>query len=882
MARAFKRPRLWLTLLAAGAAPAAAQHAPLPHDTGAVGLGLALRRLPVSARVLYVTAHPDDENNGTLVALSRGRGVATALLTLTRGEGGQNAIGAELFEALGVLRTQELAAVHAYDGVRQYFGQAFEFGFSVSLEETLARWGREATLGDVVRAVRDFRPDVMLTMSLEAPGHQHHTASAQLAREAFRAAADPSRFPEQLQRGLRPWQARKLYQGGTGGGDPSAAGAAVLLALGRYDPLLGMSWAEFGSLARSFHRSQSARQLRLAPGERGEARYLLVDAEPAVVGAELDLFDGIDTSLTGLARLVPGEAPALVGRGLRAVQDCAERAQAALDPARPESVLPDLRDGLGLLHELRDSLPRVPLTNEAQLELQDRLAESVAEFERAVALAHGLAFEVTSDDGEVTRSQPFRLVSSVWNHGGAPLRVQEVALGLPEGWTSRRVSGDARELAPGSGLELVHEVVVGPRAALSRPYWSRRPASDRYEVQDPNLRGLPWSPPAVSATLRYTSAGVAASWQQPAVVRYPGRWVGGEKRKTVTVVPDLSLRLSPAFALFPSAGRRPATREFRVSVLHNRRSASDASVSLVVPAGWRVAPAAARLRLGAEAEDAGVRFAVTPPAAASGAFSIRAEAVSEGQAFGEGYQVVAYDHVEPRHFYAEAASVARVLDLRVAPKAQIGYVMGTGDEVPLAIAQLGLPVSLLSADDLAFADLTRYSAIVLGVRAYQARPDLRAAHQRLMGYVSDGGHLIVQYHQSAEFNGPGEGWSPHAPFPARVGSGRVTDENAPVEVLAPEAPVFRTPNRITQEDWEGWVQERGLQLLEASDARYLELVAAADPFPANPGSQRGLLVEAKLGKGTWTYVGLGLFRQLPAGTPGAYRLLANLLSRPRS
>jgi LmbE family N-acetylglucosaminyl deacetylase len=694
MARAFKRPWLWLAVLAAGAAPAAAQHAPLPHETGAVGLGLALRRLPVAARVLYVTAHPDDENNGTLVALSRGRGVATALLTLTRGEGGQNAVGSELFEALGVLRTQELAAVHAYDGVRQYFGQAFEFGFSVSLEETLTRWGREATLGDVVRGIRDFRPDVMLSMSLEAPGHQHHTASAQLAREAFRAAADPSRFPEQLERGLRPWQARKLYQGGTGGGDPSAAGIAVVMALGRYDPLLGMSWAEFGSLARSLHRSQSARQLRLAPGERGEARYLLVDAEPAVVGAELDIFDGIDTSLTGLARLVPGEAPALVGRGLRAVQDCAERAQAALDPARPESVLPDLRDGLGLLHELRESLPRAPLTNEAQLELEDRLAESESEFERAVALAHGLAFEVTSDDGDVTRGQTFRLVSSVWNHGGAPLRVQEIALGLPEGWTSRRVSGDARELAPGAGLEQVHEVVVGPRAALSRPYWRRQPGSDRYEVPDPAQRGLPWSPPAVTATLRYTSAGVAASWQQPAVVRYPGRWVGGEKRKTVTVVPELSLRLSPAFALFP-AGRRPATREFRVTVLHNRKSASEASVSLAVPAGWRVVPSAAPLRLVAEAEDAGLRFAVTPPAATAGTFSIRAEAVSEGQSFDEGYQVVAYDHVEPRHFYADAASVARVLDVRVAPKAQIGYVMGTGDEVSSELGLVGIEFWLL-------------------------------------------------------------------------------------------------------------------------------------------------------------------------------------------
>lgn len=882
MASAFKRAPSWLAVLVAGASTAAGQQVPLPHETGAAGLGLALRGLPVAVRVLYVTAHPDDENNAALVALARGRGVSTALLTLTRGEGGQNAIGPELFEALGVLRTEELAAVHRYDGARQYFGRAFEFGFSVSLDETLARWGRAATLGDVVRVVRAFRPDVMLTLSLEAPGHQHHTAAAQLAREAFRAAADPRRFSEQLDEGLRPWQARKLYQGGTGGGDPAQAGAAVLLSLAGYDPLLGMSWAEFGSLARSFHRSQSARQLRLSPGELGAARFQLVDAEPAVGGLEDDLFAGIDTSLTGLARLVPAEAHAVVERGLRAVQASAERAQDELDVRRTEGVLPALRDGLGRLRALRDSVARAGLTAEARLELDDRLAETEAEFESALPLAHGLAFQLTSDDGDVARGQAFQLTALVWNQGNAPLRVDEIRLGLPEGWTSRRVSGTTSELAPGRGLKVVHEVVVGTEARLSRPYWRRVPGVDRYEVDNASERGLPWSPPAVTATLRYTSEGIASSWQQPAVFRYPGRWVGGEKRKTLNVVPDLSVRLSPAVSIFPAAGGRPATREFRVTLLHNRKNPSAARVSLAAPSGWRVVPPAASLRLGAEGDEVTARFEVTPPAGLSpGAFAVRAEALSEGRAFGEGYQVIAYDHIEERHFYAEAASVARLLEVRVAPRARIGYVMGTGDAVPAAIAQLGLPVTLLSADDLAFGDVEQYSTIVLGVRAYQARPDLRASHQRLMGYVAEGGHLVVQYHQGPEFNAAGDGPSPYAPFPARVGSGRLTDETAPVQVLQPESPVLRTPNRITEDDWKGWAQDRATQLLEARDARYVELISAADPFPANPGLQKGLLVEAKLGKGTWTYVGLVLFRQLPAGTPGAYRLLANLLSRPR-
>jgi LmbE family N-acetylglucosaminyl deacetylase len=882
MPRGFKRTLCTLAWLAAGASPAAAQYLPLPHQAGAPGLGLALRRLPVAARALYVTAHPDDEHNGVLVALSHGRGVATALLTLTRGEGGQNAIGPELFEALGVLRTQELAAVHRYDGVRQYFSQAFEFGFSVSLEETLARWGHEATLGDVVRVVRAFRPDVMLTLPLEAPGHQHHTAAAQLALEAFRAAADPARFPEQLAEGLRPWQARKLYQGGTGtGGGARLAGRAVPLALGARDPLLGASWMEFGSLARSFHKSQATRQLRSDPGEFDLAGYRLVDAEPAASASESDIFDGIDTSLAGLARFAPDAARVRLAQGLAEVQASAQRAQAQLDWRKPENVVPELREGLARLRGLRAGLSGLGLSSEARLELDERLAPVEMAFMQALALAHGLTFRVTSDDGEVTPGQSFRVTALAWNQGGAPLVVEGVSLALPEGWTSRLVSGGAGELAAGQGLEQVHEVTVAPGARLSRPYWHRPAGADRYELENPSERGLPWSAPPARGRLRFSSGGVAASWDEPAVFRYPGRWVGGEKQKTVDVVPELSVRLTPDLLVFPT-GAVPASRELRVTLLNNRKRASEVDVSLVVPEGWQVVPRQAPLRLTAEGEEGGLRFAVTPPAGlAPGAFAVRAEAESEGRAFREGYRMVAYDHIEERPFYAGASSQARVLDVRMAPAARVGYVTGTGDEVPAAIEQLGVPVALLSGDDLAFGDLGGYSTIVLGVRAYQARADLRASHQRLMAYASGGGHLLVQYHQAAEFNPTGDGPSPYAPFPARVGTGRVTDETAPVRILDPESAVFRTPNRITEEDWKGWVQERGLQFLEARDARYRELLSSADPFPANSGSRKGLLVEARLGKGTWTYVGLALFRQLAAGTPGAYRLLANLLSRPR-
>jgi LmbE family N-acetylglucosaminyl deacetylase len=870
----------WVGLVAAGLAlawPAEGQYAPLPHDRGVSGLGLALRRLAVTARVLYVTAHPDDEHNPMLVTLSRGRGVTTALLTLTRGDGGQNAIGTELDEALAVLRTEELAAVHRYDGARQYFGQAAEFGFSLSLDETLARWGAEATLGDVVRVVRAFRPDVVLCMPLAASGHQHHVASARLAREAFRAAADPGRFPEQLAGGLRPWQARKLYQSGVGGGDPTAM-PTLELRTGTFDPLLGMSWAEFGGLARSFHKSQSTRQLRLTPGEVTTARLVLTDAVPPEVEGEDDLMAGVDPSLLGLLRFASSEQAERLRPGLAGVQEQAIRAGAALDPFHPEATLVPLRAGLEQLRALREKLHDLPAGG-GLIEIAERLEQNEAEFEQALFRAHGLAFQATADDGDVVPGQTFRVTASVFNQGREPVEVQDLALAVTRGWTSSRVSGDPGALAAGSGLTIAYDVTAGKEARFSSPYWRLVPGTDRYALDPESHRGLPWSPADVVARLRFASAGVAAHAEQPAIWRYPGRWVGGEKQKTVNVVPELAVGISPERAVFPRSGPRPPTREFTVTVSTQRRQGAPAgTLRLSAPLGWRVEPAEVPLRLASEGDEASARFRVTPPTGvAAGEHEIRAVVACEGREFAGGFQAIAYDHVEERHLVRPARALARSLDVRVAPAARIGYVMGTGDAVPEAIRQLGLPVELL--DDRAFEDLDRFSTIALGVRAYRTRPDLRAHHGRLMAWVERGGHLVVQY-QNEDFNAPDDGASPYAPFPASIGRRRITDETSPVVMLQTSASVLRTPNRIGEDDWKGWRQDRATQLLDAKDARYVELVASPDPLAVDPAPQRGLLVEATVGQGTWTYVGLALFRQLPAGVPGAYRLLANLVSRP--
>jgi LmbE family N-acetylglucosaminyl deacetylase len=873
--------------------PAAAQLEPLAFDRGASGLALALRRVGVAGRVLYVTAHPDDENNAVLVRLSRGRGLHTALLTVTRGEGGQNAIGPELFEALGVLRTGELMAMHRYDDVEQFFGRAYEFGYSFSVEETYEKWGREETLGDVVRVVRAFRPDVILTQPLEAKGGgMHHQAVARLARDAFRAAADPLRFPEQ---GLRPWQARKIYQGGTGGALTKLPGSPVRVPTGVYDPAFGLTWQQVGSRERSLHRCQGVSQILADPGP-AEAVYYLVDSEPRVPGPEEDVLDGIDTTLRGIAALAPG-SPSLVAP-LGDLEGRAEAARTSFDARAPEATLPALGRELEALRALRAELPGMVADASARADVNDRLGEEERDIEKALALAQGVVFEARADDGLVAPGQSFGVTVSLWNEGYAPMSLDALSLEAPAGWTVAAVKepDDPAALGavpPGATVRRRFAVTVAPDAPPSQPYWRRRPGQDRYDLTVPADATLPWSPPVLSAHLRAHLGGEETTFAYPAIFRYPGPFVGGEKEHVVQVVPGLSVRVSPEVTAVPLGGGK-ASIEVTVFAQQYEPGPGRAVVRLETPVGWQVEPASAPVRFAYEGEEIGTRFRVVPPPhLEAGTLRLRAVAARDGREYRATVQEVAYDHIQRRQLLRPAETRVLALDVRTTPGIAVGYVMGSGDAIADAIQQLGVPITLLTSDDLAFGDLSRFSTIVTGIRAYETRRDLRSSNPRLLRWVEGGGHLVVQYNRAA-FNrvkpgdrpgGRGEPSpevaSPFTPYPAVVTSKRISDETAPIRVLAPGHPLLTTPNRIGEEDWAGWVQERAIQLLEPRDPRYEDLLAAADPFPLNPGEKRGMLVEAAVGKGTWTYVGLVLFREVPAGVPGGWRLLANLVSRPR-
>jgi LmbE family N-acetylglucosaminyl deacetylase len=880
----FSRIVLFASL--AWAASGSAQLEPIPEDTGATGLALQLRKLSSGTSLLHTAAHPDDEDNGLLVLLSRGRGLRVFLLTATRGDGGQNEIGPELFEALGILRTEELMAVHRVDGAEQYFTRAYEFGYSFSVEETLRKWGKEETLGDIVRLIRTLRPDVVVSLPLTGEGGgQHHQTSAILTKEAFRAAADPARFPEQIAEGLRPWQPLKLYsRRAVGFGrerdreekeDPASL---VRIATGVYDPILGRTYHQMGSEARSNHKCQGMGQLR-APSGPHESVFKLEDSVLPSRPGEADLFDGVDV---GLDRLKDFADASFLAETVDALRAEVEAANASFEARAPWKTLPALRRGLALVRKLRSDVARSDLSPEAQFELEHRLRPKEEQFEKAIALAHGIDLRPTADRGEVARGGRFRVEVQVANPSPEPVEIRSIRIPAPPGFLATELEDDNTKfpklpaaIAGDEKLEARFDVMVAADAEYDSPYWKRNdPAVDRFILLEPKYFGLPFRPPSVVATVALRSGDVDVSLTKTVQYRYSGRWVGGEKQKQVSVLPRVSVAISPGVVVFPLSSRADErTRAVSVTARYEGLDPASGTLHLEAPPGFVVEPETAELSFERENQAVTVRFRLVPPAVIEpGSYRIQAVARLGDEEFHESVQTIEYHHIQTRYLFQPAEARVEALDVQVA-RSRVGFIEGVGDELPVAIRQLGAELHFLDEEDLAEGDLSRYDVIVTGVRAYLNRQDLRAYNRRLLDYVEGGGTLLVQYNK-LEFNEAQWG-----PYPKKVSNNRVTVEEAPIQILVPDHPVFNHPNRITAGDWGGWVQERGLYFLEEKgDPRYQDLLAAEDPWEFNKGVKKGMLVEARYGKGRWIYIGLGLFRQLPEGVPSAYKLFANLLS----
>jgi LmbE family N-acetylglucosaminyl deacetylase len=818
-------------LLLAWAPPGRAQLAP-PTTGGVERVDYLLQRLSEGRRVLLIGAHPDDEDNRLIVALSHQLGADVAYLSLSRGEGGQNLLGEELGVGLGLLRSRELEAARAIDGGRQYFTRAFDFGFTRSLDETETKWPRDSVLKDVIRVVRRFRPHVIVTMFDPASrgGHGQHQMSAVAAREAFDAAADPARFAELgTEEGLAPWRATRMYQ--TTRGNP--ASGTIRLDVGMADPRTGKTYAQLAAASRSRHGSQDMGQLQtLGPGSAGVAPFA-DRSDAAAIAAAGDRGDATTEAFFGGA---PKAVPWLAA--------LADTLRDAIVPSRLPALVPDLTRAL------------------ARLRREGGHPEEARLLEETIAAAAGIAVDAVASSARPIPGDSLGVTVTV--HDGGPLaaEVAEAGVEVPEGWRVTPATGAAGE------RRIVAHVPAG--APPTQPYFLRHPMiGDLYDWTgvEPAVKGELFEPPLITAVATVTIEGVPIRLAREVTYRSNDQ-ATGEVRQPVWVVPRVNVRVRPEQMVWSSEVN--GTRDVTVELRNDGGTPVTGRVRVDLD-GWE-SPPSRGVSLQRPGETETVTFTLRRPASFTEG-AVRGRAVvtlDDGSTYRSGLQVVEYPHVRPTPWRREATLEIQVAPIALPPLARVGYVRGASDRVPEALRDLGVRLTLLDDAVLSEGDLSAYDVIVIGSRAYETDPALVRANPRLLAYVEAGGHLVVQY-QQYQFSGR------YAPFTLEIGrpADRITDEHAPVRVLVPDHPVFTTPNRIDPADWDGWPQERGLYFAGRWDQRFTPLLEMTDP---GLDPVRGALLVARYGRGTYVYTGISFFRSLPAGVPGAVRLFLNLLA----
>ncbi len=801
-----------------------------PRQPGAGELRAALERLLVVGNVLYVAAHPDDENTRLLAYLVGAEKVRAAYLSLTRGDGGQNLVGAEQGPLLGLIRTQELLAARRVDGAEQLFTRAIDFGYSKRADETLAIWSRDEVLADVVWAIRRFRPDVVITRFPPDGGdtHGHHTASALLAVQAFALAGDPQYRPDQVAR-VGAWKPRRIvWNRGRWNPDPKEDMSGFLsLDIGGYDPLLGASWGEIAADSRSMHKSQGFGAARTRGPQLEYFKSL--GGEPI----KASLFDGVDRTWMRVASS---------GELRRLLADARNR----FDGAHPEAVVPGLVKAYGVLEGMPDFPWKAAKTRE--------LAE-------VIAACAGLWIGLEAKEPTAVAGRPLRLSLEVLERAPAGLVLERVQV---EGGPA---IAPAHALEPGKPWSQAVEVPVPAEHRGTSPYWlDEPPAQGLYTVRDVAQVGDPEGPPAAAAELTFRLGAQRFSLRRAAAHRWVDP-VAGERYRPIEIVPPVVVNPARAVLLSPSG----APAELRVRV-----KAGDKAQAGVVrpeaPSGWTVEPKERAFSLATAGAEAELAFRVTPPASpATTEGTLRVVAHAGGRTFDRGLVRVEHAHIPVQTLLPRADVRVVKFPLRLG-RARLGYIPGAGDQVAAALEQAGYRVTILDDATLESRPLDGLDAIVVGVRAYNVNKRLPLLHGKLMKWVEGGGVLVAQYTtQNRLSQAPPE----IGPYPMSLSQERVTDERA--EVKLSDHVVLQKPNALSKSDFDGWVQERGLYFASKWDAHYETPLEMHDP--GEPGRKGGLLV-APYGKGRFVYTGLAFFRQLPAGVPGAFRLFANLLSLP--
>ena len=890
----------------------------LPVNQGATALWETLQRLHTRASLLMIVAHPDDEDGGMLTYESRGQGVRTGMMTLTRGEGGQNVMTGDFNDALGLIRTQELLKADEHLGVDQMWGTVADFGFSKTMEETLANWGYDRVLCDAVRAVRVYRPLVVTSVFIGGvtDGHGHHQVAGRMVQEVFNAAGDAGVCPAQIAEGLHPWQPLKVYERvptysisprgiydyATGKYAPAkfysyvdktwseqTPATNVVIPEGAHSSLLGMSYLQYARIGLGQQKTQNGGGA-VPPAGKLDVPYHRYGSKVSAKDEEQSFFDGIDTSLAGIASLAPDDAA--LAKGLAVIDTDVTQAMAQYIVAHTAKIAPLLADGLKQTNSLLEQVNASPLPAQQKYDVQQELLRKQAQFNDAIVEALGLSMraQVVSAAGAtsgislvqqsadtqlaVTPGEQFSVNVHVNNPADTALTQLQIHFTSPLHWFFSTGCADCAT-SINIPFDTAYSFTLPADAPPTAPYFTR-PTIEQpyYDISDASLRGLSTSPWPLTAWATAEYNGVPIRLGE--IVQTAHRVVGeGVVYQPLVIVPAISVTLTPTAGVIPLSSQHV---QLTALVRSDAPDGSSGSVHLNLPDGWTAEPASVPFHLTHRGEETAITFTVTPQHLETKSYTIAAVSESEGKEYRNGYTTVDYPGLQPTNLYRPATYRASGVDLHLAPGLRIAYLMGTGDDVPAALTALGVQVHPLTVAELATADLSQYDEILLGVRAYSAHPELAKMQPLLARYTEAGGVVVAQYN-SAPFESTEE--RPVAPYPFSLGryTENVVDESDPVALLDANHPLLTWPNHITSADFDGWVAERGHSFMHSWDEHYTALTETHDP---EQDPQRGGLLYARSGCGAYVYVAYALYRQLPEGVPGAYRMMANLLSLPKN
>lgn len=809
---------------------------PVSADRGVIDLWKSIKPLTTIASAMNTGAHPDDEHSAMLAYLSLGRGVNTLSIIANRGEGGQNEIGSELGNALGIIRSRELQEASKITNVtlgmlsEQINDPIFDFGFSKSPDETLQKWGDSVVYERLIRKIRELRPDVVIPSFLnEESTHGHHRAINVITVRAFKDAANPEVFPEHLKNGLQPWQIKKLYL------PANDKDYNVAVPVGDYDEIYGASYVQLGEESRFMHKSQG---MGRHVDEGASFNYYKLNSS-VKSEKENDFFDGIAFSFDDLAKEIEAKGKDnKVIKDLRALHKAAEEVVNAY-PVFSE-VAREVQEMKADVEAAVSDVKASTLDAGIKSDLLYRLQVKESQLNKAGMEAASLVVKVKPETGEIVAGQTVKMVVTAYSGGKNNLKNIGLQLNVPEGWTAKAVGNTKFD-------QLSYNQTV----------------SATYEVQVPqNAREFQvYQPSVVSADVLYQLNNVSGK-------------IRVTPSNQVAVLPAFAMSLSPDATVLNTL-KTEEPLPVKVTVRNYSPGATKTSVSLNVPKDWKVTPASQEVSFAAKGETKPVSFQVKAPAGtAVGKYTVTAVATSGDVTSKENVQIIDYPHIGKTYLIQPAELKIQAFDLKVPTGLKVGYVSSGFDNIDQYLTQFGVNVTKLDEKAIQSADLSQYDTIVLGIRAYGFRPELLSSNQRLLSYVENGGNLVVQYHK------PEDKWKPElAPYPIKIGTPliqwRVTDENSKVTMLAPDHPIFTTPNQITEADWNNWIQDRSAYNPSEWGKEYTQLISNGD---AGEKEFTGTFLSAKYGKGTYTYSSLVWYREIPSLVPGSIRLFVNMIS----